>query len=125
VAAVHALAYPVGARFHVPHGLSNSLVLPAVMRFNLSHAAPLYAELASLLLPAIGGSESARAEALIGWLGDAAARLGLPVRLSQVGIGADDLPQLADDAMLQTRLLMNNPRDVGYEDALAIYREVA
>jgi alcohol dehydrogenase class IV len=125
VAAVHALAYPVGARFHVPHGLSNSLVLPAVMRFNLSHAAPLYAELAPLLLPSIAGSEQARAEALIGWLSDAAARLGLPVRLAQVGIGADDLPQLAHDAMLQTRLLMNNPREVSYDDALAIYREVA
>jgi len=125
VAAVHALAYPVGARFHVPHGLSNSLVLPAVMRFNLSHAAPLYAELAPLLLPSIAGSEQARAEALIAWLSDAAARLGLPVRLAQVGIGADDLPQLAHDAMLQTRLLMNNPREVSYDDALAIYREVA
>jgi alcohol dehydrogenase class IV len=54
VAAVHALAYPVGARFHVPHGLSNSLVLPAVMRFNLTHAASLYAELAPLLLPSNG-----------------------------------------------------------------------
>jgi alcohol dehydrogenase class IV len=125
VAAVHALAYPVGARFHVPHGLSNSLVLPAVMRFNLPHAAPLYAELAPLLMPDIGGSESARAEALIGWLSDAALQLGLPVRLAQVGIGADDLPQLARDAMLQTRLLMNNPREVGLDDALAIYREVA
>jgi alcohol dehydrogenase class IV len=125
VAAVHALAYPVGARFHVPHGLSNSLVLPAVMRFNLTHAAPLYAELAPLLLPGVGGTENARAGALVGWLSDIAKRLGLPVRLADVGIGADDLPGLAQDAMLQTRLLVNNPREVSYDDALAIYREVA
>src|ERR687897_2669153 len=51
VAAVHALAYPIGAIFHVPHGLSNALVLMGVLRFNLSHAEPLYAELAPLVDP--------------------------------------------------------------------------
>jgi alcohol dehydrogenase class IV len=127
VAAVHALAYPVGARFHVPHGLSNSLVLPAVMRFNLSHAAPLYAELAPLVLPGIGtsGTQSARAEALIDWLCELAPNLGLPVRLGEVGILRQDLPALARDAMQQTRLLINNPRELTYEDAFRIYEEVA
>jgi alcohol dehydrogenase class IV len=127
VAAVHALAYPVGARFHVPHGLSNSLVLPAVMRFNLSHAAPLYAELAPLVLPDIGmgGTQIARAEALIDWLCALAPNLGLPVRLEEVGITRQDLPALAEDAMQQTRLLINNPRELSYEDAFRIYEEVA
>jgi alcohol dehydrogenase class IV len=127
VAAVHALAYPVGARFHVPHGLSNSLVLPAVMRFNLSHAAPLYAELAPLVLPGIGmgGTPGARAEALIDWLCALAPNLGLPVRLGEVGILRQDLPALARDAMQQTRLLINNPRELTYDDAIRIYEEVA
>jgi alcohol dehydrogenase class IV len=125
VAAVHALAYPVGARFHVPHGLSNSLVLPAVMRFNLREAAPLYAELAPLVLPGVSGTVDARAHALVDWLAALPAKLGLPVRLAEVGIGADDLPALARDAMQQTRLLVNNPREVDYDDALAIYGAVA
>jgi len=51
VAAVHALAYPLGGNYHIPHGLSNSLVLPHVLRFNASAAAELYAELAPIILP--------------------------------------------------------------------------
>ena len=123
VAAVHALAYPVGARFHVPHGLSNSLVLAPVIRFNLESALPLYAELASVVLPAAAGSERERAQALAAYLGSLAADLGLPARLRDVGIAESDVPQLAEDAMKQTRLLVNNPRDVRLEDALALYRE--
>src|SRR6185369_9952079 len=65
VAAVHALAYPIGGIFHVPHGLSNSLVLPHVLRFNAPIAAPLYAELASIVVPHAAGSDEARTEALV------------------------------------------------------------
>lgn len=124
VAGVHALAYPVGARFHVPHGLSNALVLPAVIRFNLSAAQALYAELAAILAPQAGGSERARAAALVARLSALPAELGLKTRLSEVGIARADLPRLAEDAMRQTRLLVNNPREIRYEDALAIYAEV-
>src|SRR3954453_17379736 len=56
-AAVHALAYPIGGIFHVPHGLSNSLVLPHVLRFNAPNAAPLYAELAEIVAPGTSGSD--------------------------------------------------------------------
>ena len=63
VAAVHALAYPIGGIFHVPHGLSNSLVLPHVLRFNLPHAADHYAELADIVVPDASGSEEARGRA--------------------------------------------------------------
>ncbi|BEU25654.1 iron-containing alcohol dehydrogenase [Paraburkholderia caribensis] len=121
VAAVHALAYPVGARFHVPHGLSNSLVLPAVMRFNLESAIAPYAELASIAMPTVAGTDEAKAQVLIEWLSALPGRLGLPTRLSQVGISASDMPSLAADAMEQTRLLVNNPREVTYNDALALY----
>src|SRR3546814_13685006 len=68
VAAVHALAYPIGGIFHVPHGLSNSLVLPHVLRFNAPDAATLYAELADLIVPNCTGSDEAKTNAFIAHL---------------------------------------------------------
>jgi alcohol dehydrogenase class IV len=121
VAAVHALAYPIGGIFHVPHGLSNALVLPHVMRFNAPEAAPLYADLARIVAPQASGSDEARTEALIGALEQMALRVGIETRLREVGIAEQDLQRLADDAMLQTRLLTNNPREVTRDDAYAIY----
>ncbi|MET1081953.1 MAG: iron-containing alcohol dehydrogenase [Burkholderiales bacterium] len=124
VAAVHALAYPIGARFHVPHGLSNSLVLPAVLRFNAEAAPELYAQLADILVPGVGGTTSEKTTALVRYLAALPAELGLPTRLADVGIVEADLPSLAEDAMLQTRLLVNNPRELLLADAHAIYAEV-
>jgi alcohol dehydrogenase class IV len=121
VAAVHALAYPIGGIFHVPHGLSNSLVLPHVLRFNLSHASAHYAELAGIVVPHAEGSEEARAEALIVAMQQIAKIAGIETTLQQVGIRETDLDRLADDAMLQTRLLGNNPRELTRIDARAIY----
>ncbi|NHZ82732.1 iron-containing alcohol dehydrogenase [Massilia sp. CCM 8695] len=121
VAAVHALAYPIGGIFHVPHGLSNSLVLPHVLRFNLSHASAHYAELAGIIVPSLSGSEEARAHALIGAMESIAAKTGIQTMLRQVGVGAGDIDRLADDAMLQTRLLGNNPRELTRDDIHAIY----
>lgn len=121
VAAVHALAYPIGGIFHVPHGLSNSLVLPHVLRFNLPVAANHYAELATIVAPHVSGSVEAKAEALIVAMQQIATVTGIQTSLQQVGIAASDIDRLADDAMLQTRLLGNNPRDVTRADAHAIY----
>lgn len=120
-AAVHALAYPIGGIFHVPHGLSNSLVLPHVLRFNAPCAAEMYAELAAIIAPQATGSAVTRSDAMIKVMEDLALRVGIETRLSQVGVSEKDLDQLADDAMLQTRLLGNNPRNVTREDARAIY----
>lgn len=120
-AAVHALAYPIGGIFHVPHGLSNSLVLPHVLRFNAPNAAPLYAELAEIVAPHAQGSTEARSAALVAAMEQLAARVGIETQLRQVGIAEADLDRLADDAMLQTRLLTNNPREVTRDDARAIY----
>lgn len=121
VAAVHALAYPIGGIYHVAHGLSNSLVLPHVLRFNLPNAAAHYAELAGIVVPHASGSEEARAQALIVAMQQIAKITGIETTLQQVGISERDLDRLADDAMLQTRLLGNNPREVTREDARAIY----
>lgn len=121
VAAVHALAYPIGGIFHVPHGLSNSLVLPHVLRFNLPEAAGHYAELAAIIAPDAQGSAESRAEAMIVAMQHIATRTGIQTTLRQVGVSEADLDRLADDAMLQTRLLGNNPRQVTRADARAIY----
>lgn len=122
VAAVHALAYPIGGIFHIPHGLSNALVLPHVLRFNAPSAAAHYSELAEIMVPDCSGSDEARCEALITYLEGLAIATGIERRLRDVGICEADLPRLASDAMLQTRLLINNPREVSEADAYAIYQ---
>ncbi|MBX9709935.1 MAG: iron-containing alcohol dehydrogenase, partial [Xanthobacteraceae bacterium] len=91
VAAVHALAYPVGARFHVPHGLSNSLVLPQVIRFNASHAEQHYSELAEILTPHAKGGATERTRVMVDMLSNLPVELGLPTRLRDVGIAEKDL----------------------------------
>lgn len=132
VAAVHALAYPLGGHFHIPHGLSNSLVLIEVMRFNLLHATQLYAELYKTLEPNAVGDNSELANKLIARLERHIINSGLPKKLSEIqfkdlngesqSIQKEHLPALAVDAMKQTRLLMNNPRPLTEADALAIYQ---
>lgn len=123
VAAVHALAYPLGGLFHIPHGLSNALVLPHVMRFTLPAAAPAYAALAPAFDASLAGlaDDTRRAGAFTDGLAALSARLGLPQRLRDAGVPRDALLRLAENAMKQTRLLVNNPRPVTQADALAIY----
>lgn len=120
VGGVHALAYPIGGIFHVPHGLSNALVLPEVLKFNAQVAQPLYAELASVV-GLTGTTEAMRCEAFVQWCADLSPSTGLPSRLRDVGIAQNDVATMADAAMLQTRLLSNNPRALEREDAFAIY----
>jgi alcohol dehydrogenase class IV len=123
VAAVHALAYPLGGHFHLPHGLSNALMLGPVLRFNMMAAAPLYAELADVVLERGVGGEEARAAAFVAFMDDLMTRSGAPRRLRDCAVPEDSLPTLARDSMLQSRLLVNNPVEVTEEDALALYRE--
>jgi alcohol dehydrogenase len=125
VAAVHALAYPLGGHFHIPHGLSNALVLIQVMNFNLSHCADLYAELAPSFSDSISlnGNDEEVSQALISYLASLIKQLKLPVNLAEMGIDKSDINILAQDAMLQTRLLVNNPKSVTIEDVLNIYQK--
>lgn len=124
VAAVHALAYPVGGTFHVPHGLSNALVLPHVLRFNAPEAASLYAEIAADAFPDLAREAGVQAKC-VGFIESLAALsslLGMKTKLRDVGIREGHLSQMAKDAMKQQRLLINNPRPMTESDALAIYR---
>ena len=123
VAAVHALAYPLGGHFHIPHGLSNALVLPHVLRFNAATTPQPYAEIAPYAFPELSRFEGQeRAAAFCDRLAELSAACGLQQSLREMNIPEDFLPRLASDAMNQTRLLVNNPRKVDEADALAIYR---
>jgi alcohol dehydrogenase class IV len=119
VAAVHALAYPIGGHFGVPHGLSNALVLPHVLRFNASACEAAYAELLPYAFPELDGR--ATASAFVEALASLCSKVGLQPRLRDVGIPQDAVPMMAEDAMKQTRLLVNNPRPLTLEDVRAIY----
>tara|TARA_R110002074_G_scaffold46750_12_gene120308 strand:- start:262 stop:1422 length:1161 start_codon:yes stop_codon:yes gene_type:complete len=123
VGAIHALAYPLGGIYHVPHGLSNALVMPFVMQFNLEAAAPLYAQLADALDVPRGSENSneARAQQFIDYLESLAVRVKAPRKLREIGIKQDATTELAEAAMLQTRLLVNNPRELALADAQRIY----
>ncbi len=123
VAAVHALAYPLGGHYHIPHGLSNSLVLPQVLEFNAAAAAHLYAEISQQIVPGVTADtdDEAATAALVCYLRELITQLQLPNSLEAMNIPQSDLPMLAADAMLQQRLLVNNPRPVNESDALAIY----
>jgi len=126
VAAVHALAYPIGGTFHISHGLSNSLVLPYVLRFNSvdAKAANSYAELAPYVFPKLDINKGAQAVCaeFIDKLEDLSKKLGLPQKLREVDIPKDACEKMAKDAMKQTRLLVNNPRKLTETDALNIYQ---
>ncbi|OWJ83629.1 iron-containing alcohol dehydrogenase [Haematobacter missouriensis] len=123
VAAVHALAYPLGGHYHIPHGLSNALMLGPVLRFNATAAAPLYAELADALLPPSEEGTQARATAFVDHMLTLMDRSGAPRQLRAVKVTEESLPMLASDAMLQQRLLINNPVEVTEADALRLYQE--
>ncbi|ODT86713.1 MAG: alcohol dehydrogenase [Sphingobium sp. SCN 64-10] len=120
-AAVHALAYPLGGEFHIPHGVANSILLPHVLRFNLPAAPGRYAQIARAMGVAEGVSEDATARAGIEFVAELSARIGIPAGLSGMGISANAIPHMASSAMKVTRLLERNLRDMTEDDAARIY----
>ena len=124
VAAVHALAYPLGGHCHLSHGHSNALVLSEVLRFNLETAYLDYAELMIVLHPHATGDSMVLAQQFIQHIQKLCDDSGLILKLKHLNITEELLPTLAKDAMLQTRLLVNNPRPMTEQDALNIYKAV-
>ncbi|MBZ6379426.1 alcohol dehydrogenase [Pacificimonas flava] len=122
VGGVHALAYPLGGHFHVPHGLSNALMLPHVLGHNMEAAREHYAELAVDVNPKLGslGSQG-RAQGFVEEMRSLIAETGLSPRLRDVGVEASHLDLLATEAMKQERLLINNPVDISRADARRLY----
>ncbi|KAB2674571.1 iron-containing alcohol dehydrogenase [Brucella tritici] len=126
VGAVHALSYPLGARFHVPHGHSNALVMGPVFRFNIPAAKTLYAELAAITLPErqFNADEDA-ANAFVDTLEAMLARSGLQTRMGPLGVSEADIDPMAREVTEKiTRLIATNPRDMTYDEVVAMYRSV-
>ena len=121
--AIHALSYPLGSKFHIAHGLSTALLLPYVMEFNLPVAIERYARVAGLLGVEEEGSQESRATAGIAAIKKLMASCGIPASLSEIGIKQDAIPGMAESALKVQRLLVNNPREVTFEDAVSIYEK--
>ena len=126
VAAIHALAYPLGARFHIPHGHANALVMAPVIRFNLANAQRQYAELAAYLLPGEHFvDEASAAEAFVQAIEGLVKNSGLEQRLSNLNVDEDSLQVMASEVVVGIRRLIDsNPRDMNEQDVEAIYRSV-
>ena len=126
VAAVHALAYPIGGLFNISHGLSNSLVLPHVLKFNSLNedARKNYAYLAPYLFKNLENSKNDEkvCNHFIDLLENLSKKLKLPYRLRELGIPEEACNIMAKEAMKQTRLLVNNPRKIEESDAFNIYK---
>lgn len=123
VAAVHALAYPLGGHYHIPHGLSNALVLPHVLRFNHTAAFEHYAELYDTIAVPSSLPTKRKSEAFIAYFENLVPELELPNRLREVNVPKTDLEMLAADGIKQQRLLVNNPREMTEHDILSIYQQ--
>ncbi len=123
VGAVHAFAYPLGGEFHLAHGLTNTLMLPYVMRYNILGCPHKFAQMAKAFGEKVEGiSEIVGAEIAVRFVERLSDDLRVPRRLRDVGISEDAIPQLAEAAMKVTRLLANNPRKLNLDDAVAIYK---
>ena len=124
VAAVHALAYPLGGHFHISHGHSNALVLIEVLKFNAPNAKQYYAELMCWLDPKSTGCIDGLCDLFIDHMQNYLDKSGLVLKLKDLNVAENMLEQLASDAMLQTRLLQNNPRELSQQDTLQIYQAI-
>ena len=123
VGAVHALSYPIGGRFHVPHGVANTLMLPWVMEFNMLAWLPLFREIAIAMGEQVEGlSLRETADKAVAAMRQLAVDIDVPQYLSDVGIPVSAIEELTEGALTQTRLLANNPRKLTREDIMQIYR---
>ncbi len=122
---VHALSYPLGGKYKIPHGLANSLLLVPVMKHIYSHCEEKLANVYRLLPAAdLSLSESAMAAELVKYLELLVIKLGLPTRLNAIGIEKHQLPELAESAMQVTRLLNHSPVKVSQQDVLELYQSI-
>jgi len=122
-AGVHALSYPLGSMFHIAHGLSNALLLPYVMRYNIIAAPARYATVARALGCNSLDTDLETAYAGVDKICQLIKQCGIPRKLSDVGVGKSAIPIMAADAIKITRLLKNNPRTITLSDAINIYEE--
>ena len=123
-AAVHALSYPLGGEFHIPHGLSNAILLPSVMKFNMSANVKRYAEVAIAMGCEPGKNDEETAQRGVDFIYQLAAAVGIPDKLTALGIPQTAVDGMAKATMQVQRLLKNNPREVTEQDARDIYNSL-
>jgi alcohol dehydrogenase class IV len=123
VTAVHALAYPLGSRFHVPHGVANGLLLPYVMECNLSANLPKFAVIANMLgVETRGLSLQEAAERGVKAAEALAADIGIPTHLRDLGVPKEALEEMAVATMDINRILVNNPKPLTLDDVRRIWQ---
>jgi alcohol dehydrogenase class IV len=120
-AAVHALSYPLGSRYHVPHGHANAILMPHVCRFNMVAAPHRYRDIALALGARNEGSAEATSLVGIDRLWRLIRDTGLEMNLARLDIPASDIPSMAEAGLNVTRLMKNNLRLMTQQDAEAIY----
>ncbi|OBX08165.1 alcohol dehydrogenase [Gallibacterium salpingitidis] len=122
--AVHALSYPLGGKYHIPHGLSNAILLPDVMKFNLDACEKKFSEIAVAMgLDTQGLSQRQAAEKMIEELYSLIRDLNIHCDLREKGINESVLDELVDSAFSVRRLLDNNPKEMTKEDIREIYKK--
>jgi alcohol dehydrogenase class IV len=114
----HAVAYPLGTRHHIAHGLACAVIFPHTLAFN----APAVPEKTALILQALGLGPATEESAILKAAHGFCAGVGIEMRLSGLGVPEGDLPAMAEEAHAIRRLLDNNPRDISREQILAVYR---
>lgn len=120
---VHALSYPLGGRYHLPHGVANAILLAPCMAVVRPYAVEKFAQVWDLIPNAdVSLSEEAKSHALVDWLAALVKRLQLPDNLVTLGVPADSIDALCDAALNVKRLLNNAPCSVSKDDVQAIYR---
>ena len=123
--AVHALSYPLGGKYHIPHGVSNAILLPYVMRENLECCREAYTEFAPLMLSNAEQIPKAQwPQAVVDYLFSLMRTLGIPDSLREFGVHPEDLDYLTDNAVKVERLLLKNPKKLSKEDIKGIYQQL-
>lgn len=123
-AAVHALSYPLGGEFHIPHGLSNAILLPSVMKFNRPANLRKYAEVALACGVPAGKDDDETAQKGVDFICELSKAVGIPQKLSELNIPQSAVDGMAKAAMEVQRLLKNNPREVTEQDTRDIYNSL-
>jgi alcohol dehydrogenase class IV len=126
VGAVHALSYPIGGMFHVPHGVANTMVLPWAMDYNKLACLRWMRQVGEAMGENMEGlSDREAADVTVDALRLLADDLNVPQYLSDVDIPESAIPDLVEGAMTQARLWNNNPRKFTRDDMEQVYRNMA
>lgn len=119
--AVHALSYPLGGKYHIPHGISNAILLPKVLQANLPSCREAYGKLADAMLPENDWKEEEKPEGFVEYITGLCKRMGIPTSLKAYGVKKEDVDYLTDNVMQVKRLLGQNPHELTKKEIADIY----